>query len=426
MKIQLIAIITASLCFGVVGACAQTREVARSLTLEQLVEDALRENPQLKAMRAKWEAMLERPAQERSLPNPMLMYRGMDARDKGNFPITNEKRFEIEQQFPWFGKRALRGSIAANDAEMMKHEFQIMSRDVVLMAKEGYFDLYGVQRAMHFTRADREVLKRLEKIAETKYATGEVSQQDVLKAQAETSMVEARLLELEQQEITINARLNTLLNRRADEALGLAVTAPDDKLNMGLEELFRLAEATRQETVHAQTQRQRHVLERELMRKEYLPDYKLGLEYRSFRDSDDMVMFTVGVELPIWRSKYKAGVREAEKMIESSEASIEATLRQIALEVRDAHFKLQTARRTVELYRTALVPQAESRFAASEAGYRAGKVDFLDLLESQRFLLNARVMFAMAEANLGMQLARIERAVGTNLKNVKPQKEEKK
>jgi cobalt-zinc-cadmium efflux system outer membrane protein len=68
------------------------------------------------------------------------------------------------------------------------------------------------------------------------------------------------------------------------------------------------------------------------------------------------------------------------------------------------------------LYKTALVPQAEARFNASEAGYRTGKVDFLDLLESERFLLNARVMTVMAEGNVGMQLARLERAVGTDLK----------
>ena len=56
------------------------------------------------------------------------------------------------------------------------------------------------------------------------------------------------------------------------------------------------------------------------------------------------------------------------------------------------------------------------RFSASEAGYRTGKTDFLDLLESERFLLNARVMAAMAEGNVGMELARLERAVGTELK----------
>ena len=102
-------------------------------------------------------------------------------------------------------------------------------------------------------------------------------------------------------------------------------------------------------------------------------------------------------------------------MIEAGEAALQSAQRQIAFDVQDAAFKLQTAQRTVELYRKELLPQAETRFKASEAAYRSGGGDFMDLLESERFRLNARVMAAMAEANLGVQAARLERAVGTSL-----------
>ena len=51
---------------------AEPQEIASSLTLEQTVDAALRDNAQLRSMRAKWEAAQERPVQERTLPNPML------------------------------------------------------------------------------------------------------------------------------------------------------------------------------------------------------------------------------------------------------------------------------------------------------------------------------------------------------------------
>ena len=109
---------------------------------------------------------------------------------------------------------------------------------------------------------------------------------------------------------------------------------------------------------------------------------------------------------------------EAEKMVESSQAALEAAEKQISYDVQDAHFKSVTAKRTVDLYKNSLIPQADARFKASEAAYRTGQVSFLELLESERFLLNARVMEAMAEGNLGVQLARQERAVGTGVKYV--------
>lgn len=420
------AFVVAGLLGFVVGAWAEPQEIASSLSLDQLVSTTLQENPQLRSMRAKWEAMQERPVQATTLPNPMFAYRGMDVKDDYSFPNTEEKRLEIEQPFPWFGKLGLKGKIATKEAEAMGREYDAMQREVVMMVKETYFDLYAVQRSLSITRAEEDVLKHMEQIAETKYSTGEVSQQDVVKAQAEVSMLKGRLLELEAQENTVKAKINVLLNRAADSPVGLAVTVPVTEFEATREQLFKLAGRTRPEIKQAQAQLERSQYERRLMTKEFFPDYRLGIEYRTFRSSEDMVMFTVGFDLPIWLSKNRAGVREAEKMIESSKAALEAVQRNTSFDVQDAHFKLVTAKRTVDLYKTALIPQAEMRFEASEAGYRTGKVGFIDLLESERFLLNARVMYAMAEGNLGMQLARLERAVGTDLKPAAQPEGEKK
>lgn len=401
---------------------AQPVEIASSLSLEQTVEAALRDNAQLHAMRAKWEAMKERPVQERTLPNPMFSYKGMDAAGRYRFPGTDEKRLEVEQQFPWFGKLGLRGRMADKDAEAMQHEYEAMQREVVMMVKESYFDLFAIQQSLTITRADVEVLQRMERIAETMYSTGERTQQDVLKAQAEITMLKQKVLDLEQQEAVLKAKLNQLLNRRADSSLGLAVTAPTIAAEPDLERLFAIAEQARPEIKRAGAEIQRRQYERELMKKEFWPDYRLGIEYRNFRTADDMVMFTIGFDLPIWQTKYRAGVREAEKMIEASQAELEAVQQQTSFDVRDAQFKLLTARQTLDLYRNQLIPQAQARYDASEAGYRTGKVDFMDLLESERFLLNARVMAAMAEGNVGMQAARLERAIGTELSKAEEKK----
>jgi outer membrane protein TolC len=397
------------------GESAGTDSLA-VLTLDEVVDSALNANPGLHSMRAKYEAMSQRPAQERTLPNPMFQYGGMDMVKQGSWPNTNEKRFMVTQEFPWFGKLGLRGEVATKEAEAMQREFEAMVREVIMMVKESYFNLYAVQRSLAITRAEEDVLGQMQKIAEARYTVGEAAQQDVLKAQAEISMLQQRLYELEQEEVVAKAKLNQLLDRRADSPLGFAATEPDHEFEIKAEELFSLAEGMRPEIKKAQADIQRNQAERDLMKKEFFPDYRLGLEYRSFGAGEDMVMFTIGFDLPIWRTKYGAAVRESEKMIESSQAGLEAAQRQTGFDVQDAYFKLLTARRTLELYKTALVPQAQARFEASEAGYRTGKVDFLDLLESERFLLNVRVMAVMAEGNIGMQLGRLERAVGTDLK----------
>ncbi len=385
---------------------------AESLSLDEAVALAIRDNAELHGLRAKWEAMREQPTQAGALPNPMFTYSGMDVASGGAWPDTGEQRYMVQQEVPWLGKRGLREGIAVRDAEIMRLEWVAMTREVVMGVKESYCDLVAVRRSLAILREESSVLQRLEAVAETQYAAGERSQADVLGAQAELTMLKQKLLDFQTQENTLLAKLNTLLNRRADTPFGVADPPPESGFDERAEVLFAQAATNRPEILAAQAQIERAELEQRLMAKESMPDYKLGVEYRDVGSGDDMAMFTVGVDLPIWRGKVGAGVREAEKRRESSRAARENAERLSALDVQDSHFKWLAAKRTLDLYRTELIPQAEARFNASEAGYRSGKVDFTDLLESERVLLGAKMMAAMAEGSVGMQAARLERALG--------------
>jgi outer membrane protein TolC len=394
----------------------------KPLDLDEVVAAALEENPDLRAMRAEWKSMEEVPEEARALPNPMLGLSGMGPLGDG-FPSAEEKRIELEQSFPWFGKRGLRGAVAEKEADASRGDYETEARDLVFEVKEAYFDLFAVQHVIAIARAEGDVLARMLEIANAKYATGEVGQADVLKAQTEITMWKARLLELEAREGVAGARLNRLMNRAPESPLGPAATTPaevESKLEAMLgtdidsddQALRDLAEKSRPEIARARARIERDELERDLMKKESLPDYAIGVEYRNIEGADDMAMLRFAIDLPIWRGKVRAGVREAEKSLDASRAELEAAERETALDVWSAHIEWDTARRTHELYTKALLPQAEARLRASEAGYRTGTVDFLDLLESERFYLAARVEAAMAEGEVGGKLARLERATG--------------
>jgi outer membrane protein TolC len=373
---------------------------------------ALRDNAELKSVRARLESMRERPAQAGALSNPMLTLGAMDMVDGGDWPDAAEKRLMLEQEFPGSGKRALRRDIAAKDAEAMQYELEAMTREIVMRVKETYTELYAVQRILALARIEDEALRSLAKVVETMYAAGERAQADVLKAQAEVGMLQQRLLELGARETTLQARLNALFNRRAGEPLGAAVTSPEAGVAALVQALGETWLTDRPEVRAAQAQVERSELEQRLMAKEGAPDFRVGVEYRRQEAADDMAMVTATLDLPVWRSRVRAGVREAEQMAAANRATREAAERQAELEAHEATVGLLAALRRLERYRVELVPQAEARFRASEAGYRTGQVDFMDLLESERFRLEVKTMAAMAEGDVGMQAARLERAAG--------------
>lgn len=395
----------------------RAQEPAAGFTLQQLVDRAMAANPQLRAGHGKWEAARERPAQTGALANPTFTYKGMDGTSIGNFPNTEEKRFEVQQAFPWFGKRTLRERVANQDARVMEQDYGVLVRETVRDVQETYYELRSVRQVMTITHKEAEVLQQLESVVRTVYASGKAPQVDVLKAQAEQTMLSQRLLELETRDNALQSKLNVLMDR--DPGAPLALAENPEPFAVGpestLDQLLSLAAKQRAEIGRAQAELERAQSARRLMAREYLPDYSLGLEYRSFRDSPDMAMFMIGVDLPVWQGKYRAGVREAEKMMAANEAALESIRNQVRQEVQQAQVNVIKARQSLQLYQQALIPQGIARFNASEAGYRTGQVGFIDLLESERFLLDARSMTAMAEGNVGVQLARLEQAVGGSL-----------
>ena len=203
------------------------------------------------------------------------------------------------------------------------------------------------------------------------------------------------------------------MGRAADAPLELA-PLPELAAATGVgDDLRGFAGKNRPEIKQAEAVLAQARVERSRMAREALPDYRLGFEYRTYRDNEpDMAMFMVSVDLPLWQGKIRAGKHEADQMVAAGQSALEAKRLEAELDVQQAWFNAQTARQTVHLYQDTLIPQARNRYEASEAGYRAGNVDFMDLLESERFLLETRIMAVMAAGEAGMQAARLDRALG--------------
>ncbi len=83
--------------------------------------------------------------------------------------------------------------------------------------------------------------------------------------------------------------------------------------------------------------------------------------------------------------------------------------------VKDFHFKVQTAERLVKLYRDSIIPQAEQSLKAAEIGYQAGQVDFLNLIDSQRVLLDFNLAYYRSVADFGIDISELERVIGIEL-----------
>jgi outer membrane protein TolC len=108
-------------------------------------------------------------------------------------------------------------------------------------------------------------------------------------------------------------------------------------------------------------------------------------------------------------------------MIKAQKNQYENILNRALFEVEDNDFKIQTARETFDLYKNVLIPQADQSLKSAEVGYVTGAVDFLDLLDAERVLLQIQFGYWKAYADYLKRIADMERAVGMELPEYRPE-----
>ena len=111
------------LCTPLPSVAAEEQGAAAGL--EELITEAVRNNPELKASGEHVAAFEEKPSQAESLDNPRLGLAVLNLpTDTYRFdqePMT-QKLIALKQRFPFPGKLSLKGDIARKDLAIVKHK----------------------------------------------------------------------------------------------------------------------------------------------------------------------------------------------------------------------------------------------------------------------------------------------------------------
>jgi len=400
----------------------QAQENGRPASLDVLVEEALQNNPEIKSAERRWLGSEQRPRQVSTLPDPMFSYsRFIESVETRVGPQENV--FTLSQRIPFPGKLGLKGKMAKQSALAEEQRYHATIRDVVFKVKQAYYDLYWVDRSIGTLNQYLALLQDFTRIAERKYATGQGIQANVLKSQVEISSTIERRLGFDKIRRGVAARMNALLGHPQNSELATVSTIDTMRANLDEAALVNLALSQREELRAVQAMIGKSEFMKSLAKREYWPDLNLKANYidvsKGVSTAPDAgknswsVM--VGLNLPIWVGKRNAAVREAEETISSNKLTYENLENQVKAEIKDFYYQVQITGRTLDLYEQGLIAQAESSLESVLASYRTGRLDFLNLIDAERMLLNLNLGYAKEQANYQKQLAALERAVGGEL-----------
>lgn len=121
----------------------------------------------------------------------------------------------------------------------------------------------------------------------------------------------------------------------------------------------------------------------------------------------------VGVSLPIWRDKLRAGVAEAQAMRAMSEADLRAMTRMIEGDAAAAISQLRSARDRQSAINSDVLPRARLAIDPALAGYTAGQLPLVSVIEAVQALWLVQADLIAADTELGLAWARLGRAIGS-------------
>jgi outer membrane protein TolC len=326
--------------------------------------------------------------------------------------------FGLSQNLPFPGKLALKGDVASRSAEMTEQAVRAKERELVARLKQVYYDLFLAQKAVQIHHEQVELLRQFVGIANAKFRAGKGSQVDVLKAQVELSLLFEHLPVLEQRRETVEAMLNTLLDRDPASLLGLAQVPAQLPLQTPIDDLHRLALNDRPELKAAELAVQRNEQSHALAQRQYYPDFNVAFQrFQNYQTNDGFGAYVaMSIPFAFWtKPKYDAGVQEAAAAVEAARAEQHTLENLTRFQINDLLAKLRATDQVATLYRTTILPQAEQSLDAARVGYRAGKAGFLDLIDAQRAWRGFQLEYFTALVDRQHRLAELEQVVGITL-----------
>jgi cobalt-zinc-cadmium efflux system outer membrane protein len=391
-------------------AVAQTTPALPSpLSLADVIRVASERRDEIQAARARTRAAEARPIIASALEDPMIS----PSLDHLPFMLGGaDVSVTIEQRIPLSGIRRHRRASALADLERYRADVRRTTLDVGVEAANAFLMLQERRRMAALVSEQIAFARDLVTAANARYASGTALQSDVLRAEVEVARVEAFARGLVGDVRGAEAMLNTSLARDADlpvPALAtLAFAQPIPAWSA-----IKAALTFRPELAAGRAEIARAEAEEQVMRDMYRPmaTIRTGPAYTMAEGRGWMAM--VGVSLPIWREKLRAGVAEAQAMRLMSEAELQAMFRMIEGDAAVAGGQLQAARDRQVALRDDVLPRARMAIDPAVAGYAAGRLPLVSVIEAVQALWSVQSELIAADTELGLAWVRLGRAVGS-------------
>ena len=409
---------------GTPSAPPSDEQVFERSDLDLYLRYGMHHNASLRSEYERWRAMLERIPQVTTLPDPVFSF-GQFVESVETRTGPQERRYSLSQTFPWFGKLDLRGNVAAADARERWQRVVAVRLGVEREIQVAYFDYAYLSQSIRITNDVLQLLKQLEPVVQQRIAGANGGQQDLLRLQVEVGRIENDLASFQKVRASLSARLAAAMNLRRHLPLPLPdlVEPKLNALGANTADLLKRADQRNPDLLELTERIRKNQHRKELAELTRWPDVTVGVDYietgsalaPTRGNGDDPLALSVMFNLPIWGHKYSAAEREAQHLVSAATHALSDRRATLRTDVEHAAFQLDDAGRQLVLYRETLLPRARESLEVTRSSYRTGRSSLLDLIDSERTLLDFETGYWRACRDHYQSKARLEALIGGEL-----------
>lgn len=308
--------------------------------------------------------------------------------------------------------------VAEKEREVATLDYVWRRREILTDAKRAFVSLLGARRTLALARETRAIAADLQRVATERYNVAAIPQMEVLKTDVNLAGADTNVKVAEKNATVALKALHALLGN---------VDLPTEKFSGDLAANFSppTLEALRADVANShpllegvRRARESAELQLEQARAERFPDTELEVTVGRDGENDSLAQAGIAVPLPLF-NRNQGKVAAAEVKIRQAELKLRATENDLVRRLGEAYRELMTAQARVSAYGAEILPKAQTTLELTTEGYRQGKFGYLDVLDAQRTLAEAKLSYATALSELNLAAAELEKLAGVRLEAAK-------
>ena len=390
------------------------------MTLPQALALALLQNPELAAFSFEIRAAEARALQAGLYPNPEIDVELENFAGSGalsGFGGT-ETTVSLSQSILLGGKRAKAAEAAALEGDLAAWDYESKRLDVFTNVRRAFLTVLAAQQRVSLNEELTELSDQLLKTITERVEAGKTSPAEISRARVILSATQVELARSRREFIASRQQLaatwgeRTANFSRVTGALDTLIRIPSaDKLRALLPQnpdLARFAAALKQRQAVIALEDARRI-----------PDPTISGGVRRLSESDDNA-FVVGLSIPLPFSDKNQGARqEARIRLAQTLKTKQAVETQLNAALSQAYQRLSSANNETNILKNEILPEARKAYQTINEGYLQGRFDFLDVLDAQRTLFEARGQFLQALTDFHISTTEIERLISQEINTIR-------